>query len=327
MCTDLHGPVLVTGGTGFVGSHLVERLVSLGVPVRCLARRTSAVGKLPAGAEVVYGDLRTGEGLFPAAEGVKTVFHVAGVTKAFTREEYFQGNAEGTVRLLDACRGVQKFIHVSSLAAVGPNPGEAAVTEDAPLRPVTWYGESKRDAEEAVRSSKLAERAVIVRPPVVYGPRDTDVFEVFRSVAKGWMVAIGRGDSWFSYLHAADLAQALVAAACAPGAAGRTYFVANPAPVSWREFAGVVAESLGCRVRTLKVPARAAYLGGWIAEMAARRRGKAGILSRQKVIEGRCRRWVCDTGKARGELGFCPRRSLEEGVRETVAWYRGAGWL
>jgi nucleoside-diphosphate-sugar epimerase len=325
--TELQGPVLVTGGTGFVGSHLLEALAATGVAVRCLARRTSSLEGLPASVEVTYGDLRTGEGLAAAAAGVAIVFHVAGVTKAFTRQEYFAGNLEGTVKLLAACGDVPRFVHVSSLAAVGPNPDEAPLTEDAPPRPVTWYGESKRDAEHAVRDSALADRAAIVRPPVVYGPRDKDVYEVFRSVSKGWMVEIGRGDSWFSYLHAADLAEALIRAGCAHAAAGRTYFVANAEPISWHGFARAAAGVLGRRVRTVRVPGAVAYAAGWCAEMAARRRGGPSILSRQKVLEGRCRRWVCDTSRARAELGWCPRLALERGIHDTVAWYKDAGWL
>jgi nucleoside-diphosphate-sugar epimerase len=327
--TALQPPVLVTGGTGFVGSHLVEKLVDLSVPVRCLIRRSSSLRYLPAEkVELVYGDLATGEGLAEAAAGAGTIFHVAGVTKAFSREAYFEGNLHGAVNLLRAASaGAARFIYVSTLAAVGPSPDGRPLTEDAPPRPLTWYGQSKLEAERAVRASPLAARAVIVRPPVVYGPRDTDVFEVFRSVSQGLMLTIGRAESYFSYIHAADLAEALLAAACAEAAPGATYFAANPDPVSWTAFARAIAAALGRSVRCLSIPGPLAYAAGWCAEMAAWLRGRPGILSRQKVIEGRCRYWVCDAGRARAELGFRAGRSLEAGIRETVAWYKDAGWI
>ncbi|MGD0199665.1 MAG: NAD-dependent epimerase/dehydratase family protein [Bryobacteraceae bacterium] len=332
MDASIQGPVLVTGGTGFVGSHLVERLTGLGVRVRCLVRRSSSLQYLPAGkVELVYGELAAGEGLEEAVGGMATVFHVAGVTKALSRAAYFQGNLHGTQNLVRACQArggaLPRFVHVSSLAAVGPSPDGAPLDEDAAPHPLTWYGESKLQAEEAVRASALGRHAVILRPPVVYGPRDTDVLEVFRSVARGVMVRIGRGESHFSYLHVSDLAEALVRAACSEAAPGRTYFVANPEPASWSEFAAAAARVMGRRLRTVTIPFRVAYAFGWLAEAGSRRRRKPNIISRQKVLEARCRYWICDVARARAELGFRTRKPLGEGVAETLAWYKDAGWL
>lgn len=350
-------PVLVTGATGFVGSHLVERLVACGIPVRCLVRKTSSLRYLRAGAvELFQGELATGEGLAAAVRDVETVFHVAGVTKAYTEAGYYDGNLRGTQGILRACERSasppRRFIHVSSLAAVGPSPNGSPLDEDAPTCPLTWYGRSKLAAEDAVRTSALASTAVILRPPVVYGPRDTDVFEVFRAVAKGVMVLIGREESWFSYIHVEDLAEALLAAAGLNGSGGNTpgrppelpdsplnagvspgfsdvptYFVANPEPVSWIQFAEAAASVMGRRVRFLHAPAGVAYAAGWLAEMASTLRGKPGILSRQKVIEATCRFWICNPSRARSELGWSAGRTLREGIANSLAWYKDAGWL
>ena len=322
----------MTGGTGFVGSHLVERLLELGVGVRCLVRVSSSLRYLPgASVEVCYGDLATGAGLREALAGVETVFHVAGVTKASSSREYYQGNALATENLLRACAdggGQQpRFVHVSSLAAVGPSPDAGPLKEDAEPRPVTHYGRSKLAAERAVRQSGLAASAVIVRPPVVYGPRDADVYQVLRSVAKGFMLRIGHAESFFSLIYVKDLAEALVAAANSPHAPGGTFFAANPEPVSWTQFGALAGNVLGRKVRTVSVPAAAAYALGWMAEVGSRMRGKPGILSREKVREAGCRYWVCDAGKARRELGFSASHSLREGLNETLLWYKNAGWL
>ncbi len=322
---------LVTGATGFVGSHLVERLIELGVRVRCLARRTSSLRYLPSGIELAYGDIATGAGLAEAVDGADLIFHVAGVTKAGSEKAYYDGNFRGTENLLRACEQSpappERIVHVSSLAAVGPSPDGTPLNEDAPSRPLTWYGHSKLAAEAAVRASALAPRTVILRPPVVYGQRDTDVFEVFRAVARGVMVLIGNQEAWFSYIHVKDLVEALLAAGCRDTAAGRIYFVANPEPVSWRGFAHAAAEAMGRSVRFVHVPESAAYAAGWCAEIASWLRGRPGILSRQKVLEAKCRFWTCDPSRAREELGWCEARALEAGVRETLAWYKDAGWL
>jgi len=306
---------LVTGGSGFVGSHLVEHLLSRGVAVRCLVRGASRW--LPAGVEQARGDLVSGDGLRAACNGVDTVFHVAGVTKARAADEYYQSNVRGTAHLLEAARDVPRFVYVSSLAAVGP--GEM-LDEDAPPHPLTHYGRSKHEAEQLVRG-----RAVIVRPPVVFGPRDTDVLQIFRTVARGRMVQIGRAPQWFSYVYVKDLARALASAAEAPAPA--IYFVCDPKPVSWSQFGDVAGEALGVRVKTLAVPVWMAYAVGLCGEIWSHVAAKPVILSREKIAEARHTSWTCSPARARTELGCTSYTLLREAVAETLAWYRQNGWL
>ena len=190
--------VLVTGATGFIGSHLVERLLSEGAIVRCLLRPTSPRGgasrHLPAhGANPVLGDLSTGAGLNEALDGATVVFHLAGVTKALRASDYHVGNVKTTENLLNAMSGGSAtLIHMSSLAAIGPGPDSIPLVEDAEARPLTLYGKSKLEGEQAVRRSPVSRRAIIIRPPVVYGPRDVDVYQVFKAAAGGALVRIGR---------------------------------------------------------------------------------------------------------------------------------------
>lgn len=321
--------VLVTGATGFIGSHLLDRLVERQCRVKCLVRR----GGLPArpGIEWVRGDLAADEGLREAVAGVSVVIHLAGITKAHTPEQFYRGNVLATENLLRACHASpnppEQFVHVSSLAAIGPSPDGVPLAEDAPPRPLTHYGKSKLKAEAAVRASDLAARVVIVRPPVVYGPRDTDVFEILRAVSRGVMPIIGRQEQFFSYIYAKDLAEALLAAAECAAARGNTYFVANPEPVSWREFGIAAAKIMGRQLKFLSMPPALAYAAAYLAELASYARGKAGIFSREKVREARCRFWSCDSSRAGRELGFQPRWTLAAGLSETLAWYKDAGWL
>src|SRR5436305_1916990 len=163
--------VLVTGARGFIGGHLVKRLAGCGMRVRCLARRQS--GGAPAEVETVVGDYETGVGLREAVDGADIVIHLAGVTKALRRSDYYRGNVQAAESLARVSGAVARFVHVSSLAAVGPSPEGQDVTEATQPQPVSEYGRSKLAGEQAVRG--LLPAAVVVRPPVVYGPRDTDV--------------------------------------------------------------------------------------------------------------------------------------------------------
>ncbi|MGD0360623.1 MAG: NAD-dependent epimerase/dehydratase family protein [Bryobacteraceae bacterium] len=323
--------ILVTGGTGFIGCHLVERLAAQGQAVRCLVRRSSAAGNLPRDVELVQGDLQSGAGLSEALRGVDTVFHLAGVTKARTAADYDRGNATATTNLLRAaseCGHIERLVHVSSLAAAGPSAADRALTEQDEAHPISLYGRSKLAGEHAVRQSALASRTVIVRPPVVYGPRDRDVFEMLRTVSRGWMARVGAAPRRFSHIYVGDLVDGLIAAADpARAGGGEVFYLAYDAPASWEEFGGVAARLMGRDLHTVTVPRTAAYVLGLGAEWGARFTGKPGIVSRDKVREACCAGWVCDPGRARRELGFCASTGLEEGLRLTLGWYKEAGWL
>jgi nucleoside-diphosphate-sugar epimerase len=324
--------ILITGGSGFIGSHLVEALCSHGQPVRCLIRRVSAKRhpfSLPVETEAVFGDLVTGEGLRAALEGVSTVIHLAGVTKALAVRDFYAGNVRATENLARALleaggRGV-RFVYVSSLAAIGPSADGTPISEDAEPHPLTHYGKSKLEGERIVRA--LLPDAVIVRPPVVYGPRDTDVLEIFKSISKGFVLEIAGGERWFQAIYVKDLVKGLLAAACAPGASGRAYFLAHSKAVSWSELSSAAAGIMMKRPRILKVPAALAYAVGGLAEVWSRLTNAPGIVSREKVKEAQCRHWTCDTSRAARELGFQAQTPLELGLAQTLAWYKEAGWL
>jgi nucleoside-diphosphate-sugar epimerase len=214
------------------------------------------------------------------------------------------------------------MVHVSSLAAVGPSLDGTPVREDDEARPVTHYGKSKLEGERIVR--RLVPDAVIVRPPVVYGPRDRDVFQVLKPLSRGIAVQLGAGERWFSAIYVGDLVEGLIAAS---SAAGRTYFLANSTAVSWGELRESAARIMGRDARVLRVPTAVAYAAGFGAEMWARLTGKPGIISREKVAEALCPHWTCDTRLASAEIGFEARTSLDAGLELTLAWYREAGWL
>jgi nucleoside-diphosphate-sugar epimerase len=160
---------------------------------------------------------------------------------------------------------------------------------------------------------------------VVYGPRDTDVFQLLRSISKGWVLEIGGGERWFSAIYAGDLVEGLLAAT--RGTPGRAYFLAHPQPVSWSELGAAAARIMARRPRVVRVPPLVAYAVGLGAEAWSHITRRPGIISREKVAEARCRWWTCDTRRAAAELGFEARTPLDAGLAQTLAWYKEAAWL
>ena len=168
---------------------------------------------------------------------------------------------------------------------------------------------------------------MIVRPPAVYGPRDTDVFEVLKSINQGMVIEIAGGERWFSAIYVADLVDGIIAAAREPRAAGRAYFLTRQGVVSWSELVGIASGIMGRKPRIIRVPPSAAYAIGYGAELWSRLTRRPGIVSRDKVTEMQCRYWVCDTLRAKTDLGFDAPTDIETGLAITLAWYREAGWL
>jgi len=318
--------ILITGATGFVGSHLLEKLRSRGEAVRCLVRPTTNTRRLPAGVDSAPGDLITGTGLDRALAGIDTVIHVAGITKALSRADFFSGNTRATEVLVRAiAKHSIRLVYVSSIAAVGPTPDSHPLNEDAPPHPVSTYGKSKLEGEKIARS--FVPDTVIIRPPVVYGPRDTDVFQILKAVSQGLVLEIAGGDRWFSAIYVEDLAEGLYAAANAPKAAGRTYFLAHCDPVSWGQLGATAAQIMQCTPRTLRVPVSVAHGVAFFGEMWSRMTRNPAIISREKVAEAGYRYWTCEPSRAAADFGFAAPTPLAAGLAKTLAWYKEAGWL
>lgn len=327
---------VVTGASGFVGSHLVEALVAAGWRVRRLVRPGSA--GLPA--DVAPGaaatpawtvDLADPRALAAcdALDGADALLHVAGVTRARTRAAFDAGNVAPTRALLaalaaragaggDARREAPpRLVLVSSQAAAGAAEApDRPRTERDPPAPVGAYGASKRAAEALVEATDPARLPwAIVRPSAVYGPRDPDFARVRRLAARGLAVTPHLADAWLSLVHATDLADALVRAATAPGAVGRALFVAAEEAVPWPAVYAAFAAAAGTRIRlALDLPAWVVTLAGAAGDAWGAVTGTAPLVTREKVRLGRPRHWVCSAAEARRVLGWAPRVPLAEGA-------------
>ncbi|MGH7719717.1 MAG: NAD-dependent epimerase/dehydratase family protein [Gemmatimonadaceae bacterium] len=323
-----HGAVaFVTGGTGFVGSHLVESLLGAGWRVRCLVRHTSDRSWLPERrAEEVRGSLLDAGALEKGLDGVDTVFHLAGLTSARYPHEYATVNVEGTWRLVAAVRArapAATFLFCSTLAAAGPAPPGGAVIEADPPRPIGPYGTSKLEAERVVAASGL--RHVIVRPPTVYGPRDRDVLAMFRLAWLGLAPRLGPPAQRLSMVYVTDLVEGIRLAA-QRAAPGSLYYLSG-ATHSWREVVQALSRLFDRRVRELGIPGPLARVAATGSRAIARVSGAKPLLTPERIMDMLQSSWACDDSRARAELGYSPRVTLEEGLRTTAAWYRTHGWL
>jgi len=323
---------LVTGGQGFVGSHLCARLVAHGHRVRVLARPSSDLANLSGvDVEVVRGDITQPASLPSAVAGCDVIFHVAGALKGLREQDLFRVNADGTRNLLVAATNASprpsRFVYVSSVAAAGPSPGGSVPrTEAMPLQPLTWYGHSKLAGENAVRATAGLEWT-IVRPSIVFGPRERDVLGYFRIARHGLLPVVGFSDRYYSLIYAEDLADGLLCAASAPTAVGQVYFLAGSEVVSWLELGGLIASALGVAGRPLRLPEFAAVAAGRIADLFARVRGQPEIFSSQKVIEMLAPAWVCSAEQAARDFGWHAATPLPDALAATARWYREHGWL
>lgn len=323
---------LVTGSTGFVGSHLVEKLIARDYRVSCLIRKSTKldyIKGLPV--EFVNADYGTPESLRPAVEGADYIFHIGGVTKAMNRRLYYLGNHETTKSLLAAVQkynpGIRRFVLASSLTAVGPGTGTEPVDENTPYHPITTYGKSKMEAERECLANSSAIPVTIIRPPAVYGPRDKDIFEFFNSVSKHFVPLSGFRRKVLSFVHAYDLVDGIIAAAESPKAAGQIYFISNEEIYDWEMLGDAARKSLKTWAIKARVPHFLLYTIAGISEFVARAQGKAALMNIEKARDGVQSNWLCSPKKAFNELGYKSKLSLEEGVAITIEWYKKNGWM
>lgn len=353
---------LVTGASGFIGSHLCEVLRERGHGVRAMVRRSSKLAKLEDAAagrpfELATASLDDLASLRAAVEGVDVVYHLAGRTAAFDRAGFDAANVAGTQRLFDAIAqlgdaGPRRVVQVSSLMAAGPSAPQQPRREHHRHRPgFTDYGDSKLAAEgvgfTAARGGEL--EVVIVRPPLVYGPRDDDVLQMIKSAAARVVAQPGFKASWMSAIHGRDLAegialvgergQALPVASEAhvllgdggdPAVPGEIddprglgiYYLSDGERTSVADFGQTAAAALGRRALTVPLPAFAVRSVGWLSQSAGRLRGRVPALTSDKARASLSPGWWCDDARARAQLGWSPRFSLELGLADTVRWLR-----
>lgn len=321
----------MTGGTGFIGSHLVDALVTQGAQVRVFVRPTSDMSRVAHDTvERVVGELTNPQMLTQALQDIDVVFHLAAVTRARSAQEYVTVNGDGTRALMAAIRTShprpRRLVSVSSLAAVGPATQGIPVEPANTPHPITAYGRSKLEGEIACLAAAEDLEVVILRPPAVYGPRDRDLYLSFRIAMRGILPVPSGPERHLQFIHVYDLVEAMLRAATAPRASG-IYHVAEPRAYSWREIGMWIAKAVGRQVHTVRVPHWSVHVAAMMSEWGAALRGRATIFNREKVQEMLAPGWLCETAGAKRDLGFEVQIPLPVGFAATAAWYREQGWL
>ena len=297
----------ITGGTGFVGSHLIDASLAAGHPVKALTRRHQPPRD---GLEWIAGSLESRDALEQLVSNADAIIHVAGVISAQKAAVFEKGNVAGTLAMLAAATagGVQRFVHVSSLAAREPK--------------LSLYGASKAKAEELVHGSGLD--WAIVRPPAVYGPGDKETLELFRMARLGLMLMPPKGR--VSVIHVDDLARLLLALAAYSAPSNILIEEDDGKPGGWthREFARALGAAVGTRPAILSSP-------GILLRLAARadqlfRRDKA-KLTVDRAAYFSHRNWVIEPKRAAPPGLWRPQMDTRQGLADTARWYREQGWL
>lgn len=323
--------VFVTGGTGFVGAHLVKALRARGDHVTVLARRPALAQELGWGSDirVLRGDLEDEAALRQGSEGADVVYHVAGRIAARTAADFMATNRDGTANVLEAARdgSAKRFLFVSSLAVAGPTTPGHPIDEQRAAQPVTDYGRSKLAAEVLVRAMPTSLPWTIVRPPVVYGEWDRATLKIFQLARRGVVPVFGDGSQELSVIHAEDLTTAMIAAATSPAAVGRTYFASHPAWTTSRALVLAVGRALGKTPRIVPLPDLVARSILWTVGTLAYLAGRATLLSADKSEEYLAAAWTCRSDALTRDTGWHAQIELETGLQRAATWYREVGWL
>ncbi len=307
--------VAVTGATGFVGKHLIERLNLKGLKARLLVRKP---GDHDLGdAEIVQGDLSQGPALAELCDGAPCVLHCAGLISATSAERFADVNVEGTRNIVAEAQkaGVKRFVYLSSLAARKPD--------------ISHYAATKRGGEDLVRQAGDAFHWTILRPAAVYGPGDWATLPLLRQLLRPVAFIPGSRAARVSLIHARDLADALVKLASGENVAGDVFELDDGRPdgYSWEEMAEIAGRLQGRRIRCVFLPKAALRIVGRVEVRFAKWGDRMPELTPEKVSELYFEDWVCRNNLLRDHSGWSAQIGFEQGFEETVAWYRDAGWI
>lgn len=326
---------LITGASGFVGSHLADALIIRGYEVFCMVRKTSSLRWLN-GKKINFFFIDENSPKFQniiddSVSEMDYVFHVAGVVKSKNKEGFYRGNVDFTKNLLEALSRkntkIKKFIHISSLAVCGPTPTETPLTEDYIPQPITTYGKSKLKAENEVLNYKEILPVVILRPPAIYGPRDSEILVYFQTFSKGLNAIIGFGKKYLSLIYVEDFINGIILSAEQETKSGDIFFLSSDEPYSWDQIGSVTADILKKNAIKIRIPHWFVYTTGMLTEFFYRFTDKTATLNIEKCKDITRKRWVCSNSKAKEILGFRAEYSLYEGFSKTIKWYKDYKWL
>jgi nucleoside-diphosphate-sugar epimerase len=323
---------VVTGANGFVGSHLVDYLLTKNFEVRCIVRKSSNLRWLETKNVTIFDcGLFDKGGLREAFKGVNYIFHVAGVVKAKNEEGYYRGNVEATRVLLEIAaeikESLRKFVVVSSQTVSGPSLNGEPVNEKSECKPLTTYAKSKLKQEQVTLGYKDVLPVTICRAPAIYGERDTEIFIYFQVFNRGLTTMIGFDKKELSLLHVKDLVEGLYLTAVSEKSKGETYFISSEKFYTWDQVGNVTSKVLNKKAFRIRLPHFIVFIVAAFAQFFAIFSSKPATLNIEKAKDLTQRFWICDTSKAVRELGYRQKISIEEGIKRTCDWYKEMKWI
>ena len=324
--------ILVTGGTGFTGGHLCQRLVGQGHHVRTLSRRGSAVELLEQmGVEIIPGDLGDPAAIATAVQGVQSVYHIAALYRQQKGDprQFWQINTEAVEHLLAAAvhSGVRRFVQCSTVGVHG-HIAHPPATEATPYHPGDLYQESKL-AGELIAQRYMREGQIgvtIFRPAAIYGPRDLRFLKLFRAIQKRRFVMLGSGTVTYHLVYIEGLIDGIVACGTHDQAIGQIYILGGETYVPLNQLVAMIAEELQVPKPQIRIPLWPVYGMGYVCEVLCKPFGIEPPLYRRRIDFFKKSR-AFDISKAKHELGFRPKVSLKEGLHRTAQWYIEQGYL
>ena len=322
----------MTGGSGFIGSHTVEQLLAEGFKVHCLIRPHQTNLRWLQGLPVdfIKCDLFNTASISKCIENAEYIIHIAGITKAKHQSEFFTGNVTATNNLLLAAsqlKHLKKFCYISSLTAVGPSPTGIPLNETAHCHPITAYGKSKLEAERVCKHYSEKLPIVIIRPPAVFGPRDTDSLEMFKWVSHGLKPVLGSSAKTLSLVYAPDLAKGIIRATFNERTSSETYNIADPTIFTFSSIIDYLATFFHKRTIQVHLPKGLVYSIAGITQFVSLLGKKPAVLNIEKARDLLQKHWVCDPQKIYEHIGFQTSTSIYDGMNKTFRWYKDKGWL
>jgi nucleoside-diphosphate-sugar epimerase len=323
---------LVTGAGGFIGSHLVESLLANGHEVICLLRRGENprwIGEM--GASLVYGDITEKESLLPLLQDVSSVYHLAGRMGGWDKPSYvYAVNYEGTRNLVDACieSGIKldRFLFVSSVAAMGPSNGAQVFDEESTPIPQSHYGKSKLMAEEYLRNRGDGFPFSIVRLPLVYGPRSLrGLYMIFKIVNAGFQLRVGESCTNLGFIK--DIIRGMILAAESAVSLGQTYFLGEDRIYNVSEIYKLISFALGKKTLKVRIPYPLVYSLTYVIEKVSDITKTYPPIRRDSLSAYIKSNWRITVKKAEKQLNYKTEYPLERGLKATAGWYKEKGLL
>lgn len=325
--------VFLTGATGFIGSHIADKLIENGYEVTVLIREKSNTRWLE-GKPLKYikNEIINDEFFSGYKDKFDYIFHIGGATYGRNYNDFYKSNTLSTENLIKSAvkylPNLKRFVMLSSLTVNGPSKNlSKPVNEDSGYNPLTNYAKSKAEAEKVLIKYHGDIPYTIIRSPAVYGERDTAIYGVFQAASYGLGILIGFNDKHLSLIHGIDLARGTIEAAFHPAACNDIFFISNNEFYSWKQLINLMSKYFGKKLLKIKVPHFIVLIAGVLTQGITYFRHKPPVFNYEKAVDFIQSNWICSTEKSENILGYRSEIPIETGIKNTIEWYKSMKWI